>query len=100
VHSFEVGVARVTDGGVEGAEDELGASEVDGIADQSVHDFHEGDLNRCRVLKHRHGMDAWGPRCSDGTKHALVEVAKGLSAKSGGAATKSGDFDVGAILDI
>ena len=35
----------------------------------------------------------------DAAEHGLVEVAELLSAESGGAATDSGDLDVGAIVD-
>ena len=36
----------------------------------------------------------------DGADHPLVEIAELLSTESGGAATDSGDFDVGAVLDV
>ena len=38
----ELDAAGVADGGVEGAEDELGALGFDGAAEQGVDDFHEG----------------------------------------------------------
>ena len=36
----------------------------------------------------------------DGADHPLVEIAELLSAESGGAATDSGDFDVGADFGV
>src|SRR5580658_3805111 len=60
-----------------------------------AYDFHDGGLDGFLVLKHGDGVEArLGD--GDGAEHALVEVAELLSAESGGAATDSGDFDVGA----
>jgi len=87
--------AGVADGGVEGAEDEFSAAQFDGAADQGVDDFHDGGLDGFLVLKHGDGVEArFGD--GDGAEHALVEITELLPAKGGGAATDSGDFDVGA----
>jgi hypothetical protein len=94
----EFDAADVADGGVEGAEDEFSALQFDGAADQAVDDLHEGDLDGFLVFQQGRVMDA-RVRDFDGAEHALVEVTELLSAESGGAATDSGDLDVGAILE-
>ena len=93
----EFGAADVADGGVEGAEDEFSALHFNGAADQAVDDLHEGDLDGFLVFEQSRMVDA-RVRSVDGAEHALVEVAEGLSAESGGAAGDSGDLDVSAIL--
>jgi hypothetical protein len=95
----EADAAGVADGGVEGAENEFSAAQFDGAANQGVDDFHDGGLDSFLVLQHGDGVKA-RPGNGDGAKHALVEIAELLSAKSGGAATDSGDFDVGAGLHV
>ena len=95
----EPDAADVADGGVEGAEDEFGALDFDGAAEQGVDDLDEGGLDGFLVFEEGGVMDA-GVRAFDGAEHALVEVAELLSAESGGAAADSGDFDVGAIFEI
>jgi hypothetical protein len=92
----EVDAANVADSGVEGAEDEFGALEFDGAAEQGVDDLDEGGLDGFLVFEKGGVMDARGGRAGDGTEHALVEVAELLSAESGGAAADSGDLDVSA----
>jgi hypothetical protein len=82
----EADAAGVADGGVEGAEDEFSAAQFDGAANQGVDDFHDGGLDSFLVLQHGDGVEA-RPGNGDGAKHALVEIAELLSAKSGGAAT-------------
>jgi hypothetical protein len=96
----EVDSTSVADGGVEGAEDELGAFEVDGVAGESVDDFHERSLDGLLVLDEGDGVKAGVRRGGDAARHALVEVAELLSAESGGAATDSGDLDVSADFDV
>ena len=92
--------AGVSYGDVEGAEDEFGALEVDGVADEGVDDFHEGGLDGRLVLDEGDGMKAGVGRSGNAAHHALMEIAELLSAESGGAATDSGDLDVGADFDI
>jgi len=92
----EVDAADVADGGVEGAEDEFGALDFDAAAEQGVDDFHERGLDGFLVFEEGGVMDARRGRSFDRANHALVEIAELLSAESGGAATDSGDLDVGA----
>jgi len=79
----------------EGAEDEFGALEFDGAAQQGVDDLHEGGLDGFLVLEEGSVVDARG-WVFDGAEHALVEVAELFSAESWASATDSGDFDVSA----
>jgi hypothetical protein len=95
----KVDAADVADGGVEGAENEFGALDFDGAAEQRVDDFDERGLDGFLVLKEGGMVDA-RVRGFDGAEHALVEVAELLSAESGAAARDSGDFDVGASFAI
>ena len=99
VSLVEANAAGVADGDVEGAEQELGAFEVDGIASEGVYDFHERGLNGLLALDLGDGMKAGFGRGGNASHHALVEVAKLLSAKRGRAATDSGDLDVGTGFD-
>jgi len=46
----EVDAGGISHGDVKGAQDELGAAEVDGVADQGVDDFHERGLDAFLVL--------------------------------------------------
>jgi len=95
----EFDAADVADGSVEGAEDELGALDFDSAAKQGVDDLDEGGLDGLLVFEEGGVMDA-GVGAFDGAEHALVEIAELLSAESGGAATDSGDSDVGAGFDV
>jgi len=95
----EVDAAGIADGGIEGAKDEFGAWEIDGLADQCVDNLHERGLNGFFTLEESDVMEARVRRAFDGTEHALVEIAELLSAKSGGTATNSGDLDVSADFD-
>jgi hypothetical protein len=92
--------ADISYGDMEGAEDEFGALQVDGVADEGVDDFHEGGLDGLLVLDEGDGMETGVGRSGHAANHALMEVAELLSAKSGRAATESGDLDVGANFDI
>jgi len=95
----ELNAAGVADGGVEGAEDEFSALEVDGAADEGVDDFHEGGLDGLLVFEEGDVVEA-RVGTFDGADHALVEVAELLSTESGGAAKDSGDLDVGTGFDV
>jgi hypothetical protein len=46
----EADAADIFYSNVEGTEDEFGALQVDGVADQGVDDFHEGGLDRFLIL--------------------------------------------------
>jgi hypothetical protein len=87
-------------GYVQGADDQLGALQLEGATHKAVDDFHECDLDGFFVLYHGDGVDARAGRYGDAADQALVEVAELLSAESWGAATDSADFDVGAGADI
>ena len=95
----EADTAGIADGDVEGAEQELGAAEVDGVAGESVDDFHERGLNGLLALDLGDGVKAGVGRGGNAAHHALVEVAELLPAKWGRAATDSGDLDVGTGFD-
>ena len=96
---IEADAAGIADGDVKGAEQELGAFEVDGIAGEGVDDFHERGLNGLLALDLGDGMEAGVGRGRDASHHALMEVAELLPAKRGRAATDSGDLDVGTGFD-
>lgn len=91
---FETGAADVAHGGVERAENQLTAFDVDGAAQEAVDDFHERDLDSLLVFEQSDVADA---RVAE---HAVVEVAILLSAESRGAATDSGDLDVSASANV
>jgi hypothetical protein len=83
-----------------GLEHEVGAAEVDGVAGDGVDDFHERGLDGCLIFDEGDGMEARVRRNRDAAQHALMEVAEPLAAKSGRAATMSGDADVSANLGV
>jgi hypothetical protein len=90
----EPDASNVADSGVEGAEDQFGALEFDGAAEEGVDDLDEGGLDGFLVLEEGGVVDAGGGRTFNGAEHALMEVAELLSAESGGAAANSGDLDM------
>jgi hypothetical protein len=96
----EADAAHVFDGNVKGAEDEFGAAEIDAVARERVDDFHERGLERLFVFDEGDRMEAGLRGCADAADHALMEVAELLSAKSGRAATDSGDLDVRARFNV
>ena len=96
----ELDAAGIFHGDVEGFEDEVGAAEVDGVAGDGVDDFHERGLDGLLVFDEGDGVQAGIGRGWNAAHHALVEVAELRFAESRGAATDSGDLDVGAELDV
>jgi len=90
----------ISGGDVKSAQDELGALEVDGVADEGVDDFHEGGLDAFFVLDEGDGVKAGFGRGADTADHALMEVAEDFAAESGGAAGGSVDLDVSADADV
>ena len=92
--------ADVAAGDVEGTKNERSALGIDGVAHQRIDDFHERHLDGLFVLDERDGVQARLGRSADAANHALVEVAELLSAHGGGAATDSGDLDVGATVNV
>ena len=79
----EPDAADVADGGVEGAEDEFGALDFDGAAEQGVDDLDEGGLDGFLVFEEGGVMDADSGPLTVRCRTALVEVAELLSAESG-----------------
>jgi hypothetical protein len=79
---------------MKGAEDELGAGGVDGIAHECVDDFHERALDGLFVFQDRYGMEARLGRRAHTAEEALVEVAEYFTAKSRRFAARSVDLDV------
>jgi len=98
--NIEVDAGRIPDSDVQGAEDELGAAEVDGIADEGVDDLHERDLDRLRIFDVGDGMQARLGRRGHAADHALVKLAESFAVESGGAAGDSVDLDVGAATSV
>jgi hypothetical protein len=96
----ELQVADVADGDMQRAEDQRRTLQIDRVAHEGVDDFHQSDLERFLVLDESDGMQAGLRWSADATDHALVEVAELLSAHGGGAATDSGDLDVGATANV
>jgi hypothetical protein len=92
----EVGVARVLYRHVKGAQDELGAAMVDGVANEGVDDFHERGLDGFLVVEDGDGMEARLGRSADTANHALVEIAENFFAEGRTAAADSAGLDVGA----
>jgi hypothetical protein len=97
---IEMDVGRIFHGDVEGAEDELGAVEVDGVADKGVDDLHERGLDAFLTLDKSDGVKARLGRGAHAAEHALMEVAKGFAAEGGRAARDSVDLDVGAEAEV
>ena len=95
----EVDVAGVADGDVEGAEDQFGALELHGAADQGVDDLHDGGLDGFRAFEQGDVVQA-RVGDGDGADHALMEIAETLSAESGGLAAESVDLDMSAGFGV
>jgi hypothetical protein len=89
LRKMEMGAGRILGGDVKGTEDELGAAEVDGIADEGVDDFHERGLDRLRVFEEGHGMKARLGRRVHAADETLVEIAEKFAAQGGRAAGNS-----------
>src|SRR3984885_13405156 len=96
----EPGAVGVLYRDVEGADDQLGALGVDGVANERVDDFHQRGLNGLFALELSDGMKTRARRSANAANHALVEVAELLSAESRGVAANSGDFDMSAGAGI
>ena len=96
VGGLERDAARIFDGDVQGAQDQVSALEIDGIAHEGVDNFHKRHLDGLFVLYDGEGVEAglrWGAHAA---MDALVEVAELLSSESGGSTTDSGDLDMSA----
>ena len=77
----EADAAGIFHGDVEGAENQCGALQIDGIAQERVHDLHERDLDGLFVLDEGDGMETRLGRGANAAMHALMEVAELLAAK-------------------
>jgi hypothetical protein len=97
---IEMDARRIFHGDMKGAQDELGAAEVDGIADQGVNDFHERGLDAFFILNECDGVKARLGGSAHASNHALMEVAEDFAVQSGGAAGDSVDLDVSADADV
>jgi hypothetical protein len=96
----EMDVGRISYGDVESAQDELGAAEVDAVADEGVDEFHERGLNAFLAFNEGDGVNARLGRGADAADHALMEVTENFAAEGGGAARDSVDLDVSADADV
>jgi hypothetical protein len=85
---------------VESAKDELGAAEVDGVADEGVDDLHERGLDGLLVFDEGDGVKARFGRRSEAANHALVEGAENFGVERGRAATDSVDLDVSTAFRV
>jgi len=92
----EVNLACVFRRHVKGAENELGAAVVDGVADEGIDDLHERGLDGCGIVEDGHGMKAGLGRSADAANHALMEVTENFAAQGGRAAAMSAGLDVSA----
>jgi hypothetical protein len=63
-------------GDVQGADDQTGAFDVDGVAHEGVDDFHERVLDGLFVFDHRDGVQARLWRAADAALGVLVEVSR------------------------
>jgi len=80
---IEMDVRRIFHSDVEGAEDELGAVKIDGVADKGVDDLHERGLDAFLTLDESDGVKARLGRGAHAAEHALMEVAEGFAAEGG-----------------
>jgi hypothetical protein len=88
--------ARVDDGDMDGAEQGIGAAEVEFAGDKLVVDSHEGVLDVFGTFEHGGGVEAGVDASADAFDEVGMEVAEELSAEGGRAAAAAVNFDVGA----
>jgi hypothetical protein len=96
----EMDAGRISYGDVKSAQDELGAAEVDGVADQGVDDLHERGLDAFFTFDEGDGVKARLGGSGYAADHALMEVPEDFAAECGGAARDSVDLDVSADADV
>ena len=97
---IEMDARRIFHGDVKSAKDELGAAEVDGIANQGVYDFHERGLDAFFVFEEGDGVKARLGGSAHAANHALMKVAEDFAVQGGRAAGDSVDLNVSADADI
>ena len=81
--------AGVFHGDVKSAENQCGALQIDGVAHEGVHDFHQGVLDGFFVFDERDGMKSGFFGATDAAVGVLVEVAELFAFEGGGAAADS-----------
>ncbi len=91
---FRGGRVQHFHGDVQGAQDETGTLGVEGVADESIEDFHERGLDGVLVFDDGDGMQARKRRAAHAAMGLLVKVAELLSAQRSCAATDAGDLDM------
>ena len=97
---FEIGLAEVAAGGLQGVEKEAGGFVVDLPGDEQAHDLHESDLNGVGVFKDGQDEDGGAATGAVGAEldafvlKALVKEAEAVAAESGRSALSAVDFDV------
>jgi len=95
----EANAMRIFDGDVQRAQNERRTLQIDGVAHERVHDFHERGLDGLLVFDESDGVQARVRRRADAADHTLMEVAELLAAKGRRTATHSGDLNVSARFD-
>ena len=97
---FEVGLAEVAAGGLQGIEKEAGGFVVDLLGDEKAHDLHEGDLDGVGVFED--GQDEGGNAATGAVGaeldafvlKAFVEITEAVAAQGGRSALGTVDFEV------
>jgi len=100
VVNAEMDAGRISYGDVKSAQDELGAADIDGVADQGVDDLHERGLDAFFIFYEGDGVKARLGGSAHSADHPLMEVAEDFAAESGGTAAGSVDFDVRAAANV
>ena len=103
-HGFELRVAQVGCGGLQGVEQEAGGFGLELAGEDEAHDLHEGDLNGVSVLEDGQGeskaVGRFGVQLDALALPVFVKEAETASAKSRRAALGAVGFDMSAARDI
>jgi len=101
---FELGVAQVGCGGLQGVEQEARGFGLELAGEDEAHDLHEGDLNGVSVLEDGQGeskvVGRFGVQLDALALPVFVKEAKAASAESRRAALGAVGFDMSATRDI
>ena len=101
---FELRVAQVGCGGLQGVEQKAGGFGLELAGEDEAHDLHEGDLNGVSVLEDGQGeskaVGRFGVQLDALALPVFVKEAKAASAKSRRAALGAVGFDMSAARDI